>query len=345
MAALVIVAPVASAGVSQYAEIAPTPTSECDGGSWSSGDWYYESYPGWERSWGWTSSSEWYACEHRADLAAAGVSSNGHDVAQARVGSSASGAGSSSSWSQGEYASSTWNGSTWTSYSSAQGNTSSDSYSSGNDAVVTLANATARVADGCESSSQETYSTGYNGYSSSYYGESSSSSSSGSAWYASERERCGQSASVATGFTSVGLTNARECETSDEAFSGGWSDDHGGQGSGTDWAYARSSERCSNGLGANAGSEQVFVGERSSCSSSRSQVSNWGGQSRQRSFASDECQASEGVYGPSGLAVFTSSASWSYEYCDDGVCDSGSSQHEAVGVGHDYVGTWVIYLP
>lgn len=236
------------------------------------------------------------------------------------------------------------NSSTWTTYWYRQANASSAADSSGTEAVVTVANATVRAADGCESSRYDSYSSSNDGYYSSYYGSSSSYGSASSYGYARESERCGQGASATTGVTTVGAGNGRACESENYGYSSSWSEDYGGQNNGQGYAYSVERESCSDGIGANAGSERVFVGERSSCDASRADMASWGWNSYTRSYESSDCTTSEGVYGPHGLAVFTTQRSGSYEMCEDGECESDAYESEGVGVSHDYVGTYVFYL-
>ena len=340
VAALLLFVPVASAGVSQYAEIAPEPTYECEDEQTYDGEWAWEEGPGYYYSRGWSSSSEWHACESTADLVAAGVASNGHDVAEARVGSYWADSGSSSSYNSGYYLRSDSGNWTHTSYGSSSSNASSAAQSFGNEAVVSIASATVRVADGCESSRFDSFHAQDSGhYSSSDYGYSSSWSSQTGSWSRAS-DRCGQTATVATGVTNVGAGKERACSAEQYNASWSWSDSYAGESR----AFGGSAEECSDGVGAYAGSERVFVGEKTSCREHQSATYGWGSESYQYSHAGGECSKSQGVYGPNGLAVYTTESSWYYEHCQNGECSSDQSSGEGVGVSHDYVGYYVFYL-
>lgn len=292
-------------------------------------------------SWG----HDWntYGCESSTDTVDGGVSSNGNEVVTVRAGNDNSDAWSSeSSWQDSSY--SWWNEEMYAyGYDSRSSREESYSSESGSEVVASTLVADVRQHDGCASDygySSETdswYGYRYGGNDSSSFASESRSSEEWS------RSGCDTTVALASGVTDVRAGREDECwaESGSEAQTRSYSSSYGSEESMRTGNW--SSERCHSGYFASAGSERVDVGSRSQCYAQDFESS--GTYESRRSGSYSSCQSRMGVFGPTGLGVYTEDAWYQYGWCDDNGCTDEWYENHGVAAEHAYTGRIMYYLP
>lgn len=347
-----LIAPVASAGVSASTDLLPNPTSECneteanagESYGWHSNTSYY--YSGWYAR---SASSE---CSSNSDLARAEASSNGHDAASARVGDGWSQEQSESESSQGS-SSAYWDENHTRAYGWSEGYSyrdHRDAYSSGREARVDTFAGNARSFEGCSGNSQGYGSNSYNSWFA-WDGNSSSGNYNDQGWSGTTySSNCEYTVTLENGVTTVRAGQENPCDSSSYAgyyrsWNYGDSSSSSGEGSYHYWM-----SECASEYFAQAGSERAAVGSRSDCWGHGSSWSDGGpvteNSTNEERHTYQTCASKFGVFGPDGFGVYVRDDQQSSEHCrpNEG-CDHEETSWRAVGAEHDLVGGVFFTLP
>jgi hypothetical protein len=339
--------PVASAGISTSTDTLPPPTFSCDGSgdsqsdgsSWSDNGSYSYHYEGSS----WSTSS----CGSTNDVARANATSNGHEVASARVGD-----GSDSDHahgSSGRYDASGYhnNGSSFSSNSESQNSYSSNQWSAGREARLSTFAGDVRAFDGCESRSGNSNQSASQSWSSNRPNESAWSNW-GSQWASNtDHSDCGRTVTADSGVTDAQAGESDRCD--ENAWENrAWQDSYDSGGSRSwNYSYEGDSRQCASDKFVQAGSERIAVGTYEQCnasSSSGSYSDPYGSGGSSSSY--ERCDTRTGVFGPDGFAIFLQDIEEDQRSCDDtGGCTESSWDSQQVGAQHDLVGGVFMPLP
>lgn len=322
--------------------LSPTEWS-CDNdyGYHSDADSYETNNSRYSYSWG----HDWntYGCESSTDNVDGGVTASGDEVVTVRWGSDSADSWSANSTWQDDSYSRWWNESSSYGYHSRYAREEGSTSESGSEIVASTLVADVRQHDGCAYEygyfSQSEY-----GYGASSYGNDTWSSESDSrSSYDSSRSACDSTVALTSNVTDVRAGQESACDSSSGSYaesrrysSSYGSDEYAATGN---W----SAERCHDGYFASAGSERVDVGSRSECHSQDFARSSSYESSRTGSYAS--CQSKWGVFGPTGLGIYTEDATYQSSYCDGSDCSDEGSASRALVAEQAYTPRIVYYLP
>lgn len=292
-------------------------------------------------SWG----HDWnaYGCESSTDNVDGGVTASGDEVVTVRWGSDSADSWNANSTWQDESYSRWWNGSSSYGYYSHSARQEGSTSESGSEIVASTLVADVRQHDGCAYeygySSQSAY-----GYSYTSYGNDSWSSQGESrSSQESSRSACDSTVALTSNVTDVRAGREDECAS----YSSSYAESHSYSSNYGSDDYARSAnwstERCHDGYFASAGSERIDVGSRSECHSQGFESSSTYESNRTGSYSS--CQSKWGVFGPTGLGIYTEDASYQSSWCDGSNCTDESSASRAVVAEQAYTPRIVYYLP
>lgn len=296
------------------------------------------------QSWSYGGDRQAYGCDWSSDTLDGGVTANGNEVVDARVGSDSEDEHTSeSTWS---YGSSEWWGPGYyrSSYGYNEGRSRSETRESGSEIHVSTLLVDARQHDGCAYNSD---SYAQQEYWSSYSSRDNWTSSSDHAFRFnndSSSSACDSTVGMTSGVTSARAGREDVCASDRSSYehTDRWWDNDGSSTS--SYAGNTSQERCHDGYFASAGSERADVGSRSECEAQDSQASQ-GGNETTYSQSSQSCTTRTGVFGPTGLGIYLEDGSSSYGSCANDECWSEGSETHALVVEQAYVPRLVKYLP
>lgn len=332
--------PIASAGISEHAEILPDPTSDCDSANEQYGNstFWTDNYGYWYEGYGnrYTTSD----CQAASTIVDAGAASNGNDIVDANAGSysnDSQGSGYNHWYSGGHY---NYNQSAYGYNQDHEFGWDQEQSSYGDAASIGTAVADVRVLNGCSSSSwhsNESDSWGsYYSSNDSFYSNSYSQDHGSNDAYQS----CEQTATMTSGVTTLRAGQEDACHTHGQSQSvSSYNSNSGGSNS----SFSGSEEECARGLFVSAGDERVDVGDRSECDDVH-YASN--GDYGQHQGDYSRCETDTGFFGPLGLAVYYEESASSWHSCHNGEpCQNESYDQHGVVIEQMYVGSVPVYLP
>jgi hypothetical protein len=342
---LLMLTPLAAAGAHVGADALPAATDACT--SDSASDWWGDSETRDGTTYYWSSQDEHAStrCDGRTDTVALAVTANDATVASARYGegSQQSSESSASTWNSGSYADDWSRGDYQTStWQSAESRGTREK-----GLTVETMPAALRVIDGCSTDERTRDATDSSGAWDSQDGwMTEDRRSDGSYSETSRSSECGQTATLATGITTVDAGRVEGCDQ--VASSDSYSSSDYAQG----WSYssrsARDASGCHETTFASAGTERVESNSADGCERSTSDwTSVYGGSAYRSASEAESCRKTQSLQAGGATILFVD-ASDSWSGCSDSEPEcppETATASKSLVVSHPYTGATVVPLP